>query len=50
MVLFSPVLARTFFPGLSLVPDADLDMFRIDKSSIQTIAWLWLMAVLTLCW
>ena len=49
MDLFSPLLVRTFFPGLSLVPDVDLDMFLIGKSSIHTIVWLWLMAVLTLC-
>jgi len=33
----------TFLPGVSVVPDADLDRFRTCKSSIHTIAWFWLM-------
>ena len=50
MDLFSLLLALTFIPGLSLVPDAEPDMFLTCKSSIHTIAWFWLMVVLILCW
>src|SRR5690625_3376005 len=49
MDLFRPDLARTFRPGCSVVPAADLDMFRTCKSSIHTIAWFWLIAVEVLC-
>ncbi|MNT73612.1 hypothetical protein D3C72_2123380 [compost metagenome] len=49
MDLFRPDLARTFAPGHSLVPAADLDMFRTCKSSIQTIAWFLLIVVVALC-
>ena len=46
MALFRPDLARTCFPGCSVVPAADLDMFRTCKSSIHPIAWFWLIALL----
>ena len=49
MALFRPDWARTFFPGLSVLPAADLDMFFTCKSSIHTIAWFWLIAVEVLC-
>src|SRR5690606_39731151 len=49
MALFRPDLARTCFPGCSVVPAADLDMFRTCKSSILTIAWFWLIAAEVLC-
>src|SRR5574343_306712 len=49
MALFRPDLARTFLPGLSVVPDADLDMLRTCKSSMHTIAWFWLIVVEVLC-
>src|SRR5437868_13495819 len=49
MDLFRPDLARTCFPGVSMEPAADLDMFRTCKSSIHTIAWFWLIAVEVLC-
>lgn len=32
-----------------LLDAADLDMFRTCKSSMQTIAWFWLMALVALC-
>src|SRR5690625_7939324 len=49
MDLFRPDLARTFRPGCSVVPAADLDMFRTCKSSIHTIAWFLLIAVEVMC-
>jgi hypothetical protein len=49
MALFNADLARTFFPGASAVPAANLDIFRTRKSSMHTIAWLLLIAVETLC-
>lgn len=47
--LFRPDLVFTFFPSASLLPAADLDIFRTCKSSIHTIAWFWLIVVEHLC-
>lgn len=49
MLLFKPALARTFLPGLGMLPAADLDMFLICKFSMTTIAWFWLMALVAWC-
>jgi hypothetical protein len=49
MALLRPDLALTFLPGISVVPDADLDRFRTCKSSIHTTAWFWLIVVVALC-
>jgi hypothetical protein len=49
MDLFKPDLARTFLPGSSSVPAADLDIFLICNSSTHTIAWFLLISVLSLC-
>lgn len=47
--LLRPDLAATFRPGASLVPDADLDMFRTCKFSTQTAAWFLLIVVEVFC-
>jgi len=44
-----PDLARTFLPGRSAVPVADLDMFLTCKFSMKTTAWFLLIAVEALC-
>jgi hypothetical protein len=49
MARFRPDLARTCVPGASMLPAADLLIWRTFKSSIHTIAWFLLIVVEALC-
>ena len=42
MVRFRPDFCFTCLPWVSVLPLLDLDIFRICKSSMHTIAWFWL--------